>query len=133
MEQSDIICYTLFGKPCYSLDSWQSVFAGENTTSAADVLTDVLLDEVEALATRELGVDVVQIDNTGSGTNSGTSIKTGWYLNERTFFAIVNEITSSTPKTLFILEYILNENIDLILTQGDDSRQGIDIRFQYDY
>jgi hypothetical protein len=131
MEQSDVICFTLFGKPCYSLESWQSVFAGEGGPSAKDVITDILLDEVETLATRELGVDVVQIDN--SSANGATSIKTGWYLNEKTFFAIVNEITSSTPKTLFILEYILNENLDLILTQGDDARQGIDIRFQYDY
>lgn len=131
MEQSDIICYTLFNKPCYSLESWQSVFASGGGPSATDILTDVLLDEVEALATRELGVDVVQIDN--SGASGGTSIKTGWYLNERTFFAIINEISGSTPKTLFMLEYILSERWDLIMTQGDDSRRGVDFRFQYDY
>jgi autotransporter translocation and assembly factor TamB len=131
MEESDIICYTLFGKPCYSLESWQSVFSGGEGTSATDVLTDVLLDEVEALATRELGVDVVQIDNTGA--NGATSIKTGWYINQRTFFAIINEISGSTPKTLFMLEYVLNESWDLILTQGEGNRQGIDFRYQYDY
>lgn len=131
MEESDIICFTIFGKPCYSLESWQSIFASGESTSATDVLTDVLLDEVEALATRQLGVDVVQIDNTG--TSGGTSIKTGWYLNERTFFAIINEISGSTPKTLFVLEYILNEKWDLIMTQGEDSRRGIDFRFQLDY
>lgn len=133
MDQSDIVCYTLFTKPCTSLDSWQSVFAGGGNTTATDLLADVLLDEVEALATRELGVDVVQISNTGSGSQSGTAIKTGWYINEKTFFAIINEITNSTPKTLFVLEYILSKNVDLILTQGNDSRQGIDLRFQYDY
>tara|TARA_R110000868_G_scaffold235273_8_gene489105 strand:- start:10004 stop:14497 length:4494 start_codon:yes stop_codon:yes gene_type:complete len=131
MEQSDIVCYTLFGKPCYSLESWQSVFTSGGSPSATDVLTDVLLDEVEALATRELGVDVVQIDNTG--TSGGTSIKTGWYINQRTFFAIVNELTGSTPKTLFMLEYILSENWDLIVTQGGDTRRGIDFRYQFDY
>ena len=131
MEQSDIICYTLFGKPCYSLESWQSVFTSGGSPSATDVLTDVLLDEVEALATRELGVDVVQIDN--SGASGGTSIKTGWYINQRTFFAIINELTGSTPRTLFTLEYILSENWDLIVTQGGDTRRGIDFRYQYDY
>ena len=95
------------------------------------MLTDVLLDEVEALATRELGVDVVQIDN--SGSTGSTSIKTGWYINQRTFFAIINEISGSTPKTLFTLEYILSENWDLIITQGDDVRRGIDFRYQFDY
>lgn len=132
MEQSDIICFTLFGKPCYSLESWQSIFtSGGGSPTATDVLTDVLLDEVEALATRELGVDVVQIDN--SGASGGTSIKTGWYINQRTFFAIINELTGSTPKTLFMLEYILSENWDLIVTQGGDTRRGVDFRFQFDY
>lgn len=131
MEEQDIVCYTLFGKPCYSLESWQSVFADGEGISATDVLTDVLLEEVEALATRELGVDVVQIDNTG--TAGGTSIKTGWYINDRTFFAIVNEITKSRPKTMFILEYIISEKVDLILTQGDSNQRGIDFRFQHDY
>jgi hypothetical protein len=131
MEQSDVICYTLFNKPCYSLDSWQSVLAEGNDAMAFQALADVLLDQVETLATRELGVDVVQIDN--SGQNGATAIRTGWYLNDRTFFSIINEITSSTPKTLFVLEYILNESWDLIITQGDDARQGIDVRYQYDY
>lgn len=131
MEEQDIVCYTLFGKPCYSLESWQSVFADGEGISATDVLTDVLLEEVEALATRELGVDVVQIDNTG--TAGGTSIKTGWYINDRTFFAIVNEITKSRPKTMFILEYIISEKVDLILTQGDSNQRGVDLRFQHDY
>jgi len=131
MEQQDIICYTLFNKPCYALESWQQVVSGSGGSSPTDLLVDVLLDEFEALATQQLGIDVVQIDN--SAINGGTSIKTGWYLNRRTFFAIVNEISSTTPETLFILEYLLTKNLDLIITQGDDNRQGIDIRWQYDY
>lgn len=131
MEQENVICYVLFNQPCYALDSWQSVFTKGNDTQAFQALTDVLIDEIETIATRELGVDIVQIDN--SGQNGATAIRTGWYLNERTFFTIVNELTSSTPKTLFILEYLLSENWDLIITQGDDARQGIDVRYQFDY
>lgn len=134
MEQQDIYCYTLFNKPCYAFDSWQNALVQNGGSSPTDLLTGVLLDEVEALATRELGVDVVQIDNTRVGNETGTSIKTGWYLNDRTFFAIVNEITSSDPKTLFILEYALTKTWDLIITEGEDSnRRGIDFRYQYDY
>ncbi|MBO6523289.1 MAG: translocation/assembly module TamB [Balneolaceae bacterium] len=129
MDEGDIICYALFNGPC--TESWQSVLASGGGTSATDVLADVLLDEVEALATQRLGVDVVQIDN--SGASGGTAIKTGWYLNQRTFFAIINEISGSSPKTLFMLEYILSEKWDLIMTQGDDNRRGIDFRFQHDY
>jgi hypothetical protein len=131
MEQQDIICYTLFNKPCYALESWQQVVSGGSGSSPTDLLVDVLLNEVETLATQQLGIDVVQIDN--SGSDGKTSIKTGWYLNRRTFFAIINEISGTTPETLFILEYILSENLDVVITQGDDNRQGIDLRWQYDY
>lgn len=133
MEESDIACYTLFSQPCISNDGIQNTFANSGTGIATDVLTDVLLNQVGAIATSKLGVDVVQIDNTGSGSQKGTSIKTGWYLNDRTFFAMVNEITRATPKMMFILEYILTENLDLIVVQGDDSRSGVDLRYQFDY
>jgi hypothetical protein len=134
LELQDIISYTLFGKPFYELESWEQVVAGTGSSpTAADVALDVLLDRVELLAAQSLGIDVVQIDNTRSGSSSTTSIKTGWYLNRRTFFAVLNEISSSRPKTLFMLEYLLQENLELIITQGDDSREGIDLRWRYDY
>ncbi len=134
LELQDIISYTLFGKPFYELESWEQVVAGSGSSpSAADFALEVLLDRVEMLASQRLGIDVVQIDNTRSGSNNTTSIKTGWYLNEKTFFAILNEVGSSRPKTLFMLEYLLRENLELIITQGDDSREGIDLRWRRDY
>ena len=134
MELENIISYTLFGQPFYALDSWKQVVAssGSNTT-AADVALDVLLDRVEALATQRLGIDVVKIDNTRSGGETGTSITTGWYLNPKVFFAIQNVITGSTPDTGFLLEYMLREDLKLILRQGNNIRQGVDIRWNYDY
>ncbi|MFN1834965.1 translocation/assembly module TamB domain-containing protein [Balneola sp. MJW-20] len=134
MEQQDIICYTFFGKPCNALDSWQQLFSGEGNSSAAmNLFAEVLLDEIEALATQELGIDVVQIDNTRSGSETGTSIKTGWYLNRRTFFAVINEISNVKPQILFLLEYMINQRLDLIITQGDRLREGIDLRWRFDY
>jgi autotransporter translocation and assembly factor TamB len=134
MELENIISYTLFGQPFYALDSWKQVVAssGSNTT-AADVALDVLLDRVETLATQQLGIDVVRIDNTRSGGEAGTSIMTGWYLNPKVFFAIQNVITGSTPETGFLLEYMLREDLKLILRQGNNIRQGVDIRWNYDY
>lgn len=134
LELQDIISYTLFGKPFYELESWEQTVAGSGSSpSATDLAVDVLLDRVETIASRRLGIDVVEIDNSRSGSNSTTSIKTGWYLNRRTFFAILNEISSSDPNTLFLLEYMLTKNLELILTQGDDSREGVDLRWNYDY
>jgi autotransporter translocation and assembly factor TamB len=134
MELENIISYTLFGQPFYALDSWKQVVAssGSNTT-AADVALDVLLDRVEALATKRLGIDVVKINNTRSGGETGTSITTGWYLNPKVFFAIQNVITGSTPDTGFMLEYLLREDLKLILRQGNNIHQGVDIRWNYDY
>jgi len=134
MELQDILSYTLFGQPFYALEPWQRSASSSGTGGiASDLAFEFLLDRVESLATQQLGIDVVQIDNTRSGSNSTTSIKTGWYINRRTFFALLNEISSSTPKTLFILEYMLNENLELIITQGDDIRQGVDLRWKTDY
>ena len=133
MELQDIISYTVFGRPFYELESWEQVVAGSGGgPSAADVALEVLLDRVEMLAAQRLGIDVVQIDNSRTGANSNTSILTGWYLNRRTFFAVINEV-SANPKTLFLLEYLLQENLELIITQGDDPRQGVDLRWKYDY
>ncbi len=104
-----------------------------SSPTAADFALDVLLDRVEMLASQRLGIDVVQIDNTRTGSGNTTSIKTGWFLNQRTFFAILNEVGGQRPKTLFMLEYLLQENLELIITQGDDSREGIDLRWRHDY
>ena len=128
MEEREILCYTIFNNPCD--DGWQDAIVGNSGALATDILADVLLDRVESLASQELGVDVVQIDNAGG--DDGVTIKTGWYLNQRTFFAIINEISGADPKTLFLLEYMLSEHWDLILQQGQ-SRSGIDFRFQFDY
>lgn len=134
MELENIISYTLFGQPFYALNSWKQVVAssGSNTT-AADVALDVLLDRIEALATQKLGIDVVKIDNTPVGSETGTSITTGWYLSPKVFFAIQNVITGSTPDTSFLLEYMLRENLKLILQQGNGIRQGVDVKWNYDY
>jgi autotransporter translocation and assembly factor TamB len=133
LELQDIISYTLFGRPFYELESWEQVVAGSsNSPSAADYALEVVLDRVEMLASQRLGIDVVQIDNSQSGSNN-TVIKTGWYINQSTFFAILNEIYGTNPKTLFVLEIMLKENLELIITQGDDTQQGIDLQWKKDY
>lgn len=134
LELQDIISYTLFGRPFYALESWQQALTGGGTeTTAGDMALELLIDRVGTLAAQRLGIDVVEIDTHRSGSGSSTTIKTGWYLSERTFFAVMNEISGSSPKTLFLLEYLLRRNLELIVTQGDDSREGIDIRWRYDY
>jgi hypothetical protein len=134
MELENIISYTLFGKPYYALQSWEQVVTNTGADqSKASVALDVLLDQVESLATQRLGIDVVKIDNNTTASGAGTTIKTGWYINEKVFFAVLNEINGSAPNTSFIIEYMITKNLDLILMQGDNNRTGIDIRWKYDY
>lgn len=134
MDLAGIISYTLFGQPFYKLNpAEQSVASTSSSNVAADFAVEVLLDQVEALATRKLGIDVVRIENTRVGGENGTSITTGWYINPKVFFAIQNVITGTTPSTGFVLEYYLKENLKLILSQGNDNRQGVDVQWEYDY
>lgn len=135
MELQNIISYTIFGQPYYALNSWKQTVAGSGggKGGAANAAIDVLMDRVEALATQKLGIDVVKIDNTRSGGENGTSITTGWYINPKVFFAIQNVITGSRPDTSFLLEYKLRKNLKILLRQGNGIRQGVDVRWNYDY
>jgi len=134
MELEDILCYTLFGQPCYALESWKRAVASSGSNSTAtDLALDIFMDRIESLATQRLGIDVVRIDNTHSGGETGTSITTGWYINPKVFFAVQNVITGSTPDTGFLLEYLLKKNLKLIISQGSDARQGVDLKWNYDY
>ena len=134
MDLAGILSYTLFGQPFYKLNSAeQSVASSRSNNAAADFAMEVLLDRVESLATQRLGIDVVRIEQTRVGGESGTSITTGWYINPKVFFAIQNVITGSTPTPGFYLEYYLSENLKLILSQGSDNRQGVDVQWEYDY
>jgi autotransporter translocation and assembly factor TamB len=134
MDLAGIISYTLFGQPFYKLNpAEQSVANTSSNNTAADFAVEILLDRVEAMATRRLGIDVVRIEQTRIGGDSGTSVTTGWYINPKVFFAIQNVITGSTPTTGFFLEYYLKQNLKLILSQGNDNRQGVDVQWEHDY
>lgn len=133
LDQRDIIAYILFGKPYYSLNSvQQSLTSVGNDETVDDEALQLLVTRAEALATQQLGVDLVEVSTFRQGTSRGTAIQTGWYINERTFFRIINEI-GSNPKILFVLEYLVNQNLDLIITQGNDRRQGVDLQWIFDY
>ncbi|MGK7370346.1 MAG: translocation/assembly module TamB domain-containing protein, partial [Candidatus Halalkalibacterium sp. M3_1C_030] len=134
MELEDILCYTLFGQPCFALESWkQAVASTGSNTGATGLALELFSDRIETLASQSLGIDVVKIENTTIGGEAGTSITTGWYINPKVFFAIQNVITGSSPDTSFLLEYMLLENLKLIISQGNDARQGVDIKWNYDY
>jgi autotransporter translocation and assembly factor TamB len=134
MELEDILCYTLFSQPCYALDSWKQAIASTGSSAGATELAlELFSDRIETLAAQSLGIDVFRIDNATVGGETGTSITTGWYINPKVFFAIQNIVTGTTPDTSFLLEYSLLQNLKLILSQGNESGQALDIKWNYDY
>lgn len=94
---------------------------------------EVLLGRAEDLAVGRLGIDVVHVSSYTIGLERATAIQTGWYVSPTTYFGIIHEVYETTPRTLFRLEYALKENLELVLTQGNDRRQGIDLLWGNDY
>jgi autotransporter translocation and assembly factor TamB len=117
MELEQIVSYTLFGEPF----------------QVSDVALNILSSRIEQLAAQQLSIDYVKIETQRSGGESGTSITTGWYLNQKTFFAIQNIVTGSTQDSNFLLEYLLKRNLKIIILQGNNVNQGAYLQWNYDY
>ena len=132
MKLQDIISYTLFGRPFHSLMAWQQTTTIRSDGGVTAAALDILLDRVEQLATQALGIDVLQIDNTRTGGQSGTTIKAGKFITDRAFVAILQEL-GATVSSQVMLEYELRRNLDLIITGSDNNRTGIDIQWKRDY
>jgi hypothetical protein len=136
MELQNMISYLLFNKPFYALESWEQSLAATDQNaggSASNIAIQLLTNRIEQLAAQRLGIDLVQIDNTRTGSRNATTLKTGWYLNNKTFFAIMNELGVTNPQTQFILEYLVGRDLNLILTQTNDDGTRLDLRWRYDY
>ncbi len=132
MELQDIISYTVFGRPFNSLMAWEQTITGRTESVVADAAVDILLDRVEQLATEQLGIDLLQIDNTRASGNSGTTIKAGKFISNRLFVALLQEL-GTNPLSQIIVEYELKKDLDLIITGSDSYHNGVDIRWRYDY
>lgn len=130
MDQQDIVSYTLFSRPFQQLMSWEQTMSG--SSSVGNLAVDLLMDRVGELAADRLGLDVIEIDNSRTSGNSGTTIKAGKYINDRLFVAIFQEL-GTTSDSQVILEYALRRHLNLILTGSDKRKSGIDIQWKYDY
>lgn len=132
MELQDIVSYTVFGRPFHALMAWEQNVSGRSDAGVADAALDILLDRVEQLATERLGIDVLEIDNTRSGGNPGTSIKAGKFISDRLFVAILQEL-GSTVSSQVMVEYQLRRNLNVMVTGSDSYQTGVDVVWKYDY
>ena len=137
MDLKNIISYTLFGRPFNALLSWEQSFSGSSSANgkqvAKDALMNLLMDRVESLATNKLGIDLIQIDNSNHAAGNGTTIKAGKYITDKIFLAVLQQLGGNNPVSQVILQYYLKRNLELILTQSENSRTGIDVLWKYDY
>ena len=132
MELQDILSYTLFGRPFHSLMAWEQTITGRSESAVTDAAFDILMNRVEQLATDRLGIDLLQIENTRVSGSTGTTIKAGKFISDRLFVALLREL-GNNALSMFIIEYQLKNDVELILTGSDSYHNGIDIRWKYDY
>jgi hypothetical protein len=104
-----------------------------STDEDPEMAYEVLLGKAEDLIAGRFGVDTMEVSSYKVGSRSATAIRTGWVLNARTQFAIVNEVRGSTPRTRFLLEYRLSERLQLVLTQGGERGEGVDLVWSREY
>lgn len=135
MDLKNIVSYTLFGQPFNSLLAWQQTVAGSSsgTKQASEAALNLLAGQLESLASRELNLDVVQIDNSGRTSGNGTTIKAGKYITNRIFIAVLQQLGGTDPTSEVILQYLIKNNLQLILTQSGAQKTGIDLEWNYSW
>jgi len=93
---------------------------------------ELLRSEFEELALVGLGMDIIEIDQSGF-EGRGPALKTGWVLSERSQFFIINELGGRSPNTFFLLQTNIQPYWDVVFIQSGDARQGIDLQYRRDY
>lgn len=104
-----------------------------STDEDPEMAYEVLLGKAEDLIAGRFGIDTMEVSSYKVGSRSTTAVRTGWVVNSRTQFAIVNEVRGSMPRTRFLLEYRLSEGLHLVLTQGGERGEGVDLVWSRDY
>jgi autotransporter translocation and assembly factor TamB len=137
MDTQDIISYTMFGRPFGTLMGWEQSVAGTSSKVAtgemvADATAAFLIEKAGEIAGEKLGIDVLEIDNSNRTTGGGTTIKAGKYISDRTMLAVIQQLGSSST-TQFTLEHQFRRNLQLIITQSEDNRTGVDILWRKEY
>lgn len=134
MEIQDIVSYILFGRPFHALAGWEQTISGRSDGSlATHIALDIILDRIETLAADRLGIDIIEVENTRRSGSSATTIKAGKFISDRLFIAFLQELGASDAGRQVVVEYMIQRNLDLIITASDDHRSGVDLLWKYDY
>lgn len=94
---------------------------------------ELLADKAESFLFDRMGFQEFGYTSVRRGSARATELRAGWQMNDRTNVWFVQEVRSAYPSNRFVLEFDMNENLDVLLTQGDQRWQGIDIRWKKEY
>ena len=94
---------------------------------------ELLANKAESFLFDRMGFQEFEYERVKRGSARATELRAGWQMNDRTQVWFVQEVRSAYPSNRFILEFDMNENLDILLTQGDQRWQGIDIRWKKEY
>ena len=92
MSTSDIFCYIALGTPCGQFGGGKDSFSGGEL--ATDVAFGQATNLIENLAASALGLDVIRIENRGTGT----FLTAGQYLSPRFYAAIEQALTTPSDQ-----------------------------------
>jgi len=93
---------------------------------------ELLRSEMEQLAKQGLGMDIIELDQSGF-EGQGPALKTGWIISDRSQFFVINELAGRSPHTFFLLQTSIKPHWDFVIIQSDDAREGFDIQYRRDY
>ena len=93
---------------------------------------ELLRSEMEQLAKQGLGMDIIELDQSGF-EGRGPALKTGWIISDKAQFFVINELAGRSPHTFFLLQTAIKPHWDFVITQSDDAREGFDIQYRRDY
>lgn len=94
---------------------------------------ELLANKAESLLFDRMGFQEFGYASVKKGSARATELRAGWQMNERTQLWFVQEVRSAYPSNRFVLEFDMNKNLDVLLTQGDQRWQGVDLRWKKEY
>ena len=126
MAEGDIMARLVFGKPLDQLDETETGLVQDRAVSVAKSFAT---SRLEAMLSRQLGVDMLKLQTTAEG---GRSVMVGKYLSRRALLRYQQSLQSDQAFALG-LEYWLARRLKLETSLSRVEQSGLDLNWSRDY
>lgn len=126
MAEGDIMARLVFGKPLDQLDETETGLVQDRAMSVAKSFAT---SRLEAMLSRQLGVDMLKLQTTAEG---GRSVMVGKYLSRRALLRYQQSLQSDQAFALG-LEYWLARRLKLETSLSRVEQSGLDLNWSRDY